>query len=90
MLHNTSKTLGFKKIMVYKTTPGGGSGGGKAYLDCGLYLVVTFSSNFVSCFGHFFELMLKFNVLFNRRICGGGVIQGQITFLNVMKMELLS
>ena len=34
MLQNTSTTLGFKKIMVYKTPPGGG--GGKPYLAHGL------------------------------------------------------
>ena len=33
MLQNTSKTLGFQKIMVYKTPPGGG---GKPYLARGL------------------------------------------------------
>ena len=33
MLHNTSKTLGFKKIMVYKISPGGG---GQPYLARGL------------------------------------------------------
>ena len=33
MLQNTSKTLGFQKIMVYKTPPGGG---GKSYLARGL------------------------------------------------------
>ena len=32
MLQNTSKTLGFQKIMVYKTPPGGG----KPYLARGL------------------------------------------------------
>ena len=42
MLHNTSKTLGFKKIMVYETPlgdwegGGGGGGGGKPYLAHGL------------------------------------------------------
>ena len=36
MLQNTSKTLGFQKIMVYKTPPGGG---GKPYLARGLYVV---------------------------------------------------
>ena len=41
MLQNTTKTLGFKKIMVYKTPPGGGGGGGggregKPYLARGL------------------------------------------------------
>ena len=34
MLQNTSKTLGFQKIMVYKTPSGGG---GKPYLARGLY-----------------------------------------------------
>ena len=34
MLQNTSKTLGFQKIMVYKTPPGGG---GKPYLARGLF-----------------------------------------------------
>ena len=33
MLQNTSKTLGFQKIMVHKTPPGGG---GKPYLARGL------------------------------------------------------
>ena len=33
MLQNTAKTLGFQKIMVYKTPPGGG---GKPYLARGL------------------------------------------------------
>ena len=33
MLQNTSKTIGFQKIMVYKTPPGGG---GKPYLARGL------------------------------------------------------
>ena len=33
MQQNTSKTLGFKKIVVYKTPPGGGGGGGKPYLS---------------------------------------------------------
>ena len=33
MLQITSKTLGFQKIMVYKTPPGGG---GKPYLARGL------------------------------------------------------
>ena len=28
-LQNTSKMLGFKKSMVYKTPPGGGGGGGE-------------------------------------------------------------
>ena len=36
MLQNISKTLGFQKIMVYKTPPGGGGGGGKPYLARGL------------------------------------------------------
>ena len=36
MLQNTSKTLGFQKIMVYKTPPGGG---GKPYLARGLCIV---------------------------------------------------
>ena len=37
MLQNTFKTLGFQKIMVYKTPPGGGGGGGgKPYLARGL------------------------------------------------------
>ena len=41
MLLNTSKTLGVQKIMVYKTPPmggwgGGGVGGGKPYLVRGL------------------------------------------------------
>ena len=36
MLQNTSKTLGFKKNMVYKTPPGGG---GKPYLAHGLVAV---------------------------------------------------
>ena len=34
MLQNTSKTLGFQKIMVYKTPPGGE---GKPYLARGLF-----------------------------------------------------
>ena len=38
MLQNTSMTLGFKKIMVYKTPPGGG---GKPYLARGLFLKST-------------------------------------------------
>ena len=37
MLQNTSKTLGFQKIMVYKTPPWGGGGGGKPYLGRGLF-----------------------------------------------------
>ena len=37
MLQNTSKTLGFQKIMVYKTPPGVG-GGGKPYLARGLQI----------------------------------------------------
>ena len=36
MLQNISKTIGFQKIMVYKTPPGGGGGGGKSYLTRGL------------------------------------------------------
>ena len=36
MLQNTSKTLGFKKIMVYKTPPVCVGGGGKPYLARGL------------------------------------------------------
>ena len=38
MLQNTSKTLSFKKIMVYETPfgGGGGGGGGKPYLARGL------------------------------------------------------
>ena len=36
MLQNTCKTMGFKKIMVYEITPGGGS---KPYLASGLILV---------------------------------------------------
>ena len=35
MLQNTSKTLGFLKIMVHKTPPGGG---GKPYLAHGLII----------------------------------------------------
>ena len=31
MLQNPCKTLGFKENMVYKTLPGGGNGGDKAY-----------------------------------------------------------
>ena len=37
MLQITSKTLGFQKIMVYKTPPGGG--GGKPYLARGLSMM---------------------------------------------------
>ena len=40
MLQNTSLTLGFMKIMVYKTPPGGGRGGGKPYLARGLLNMV--------------------------------------------------
>ena len=36
MLQNTSKTLGFKKIMVYKTAPGEG---GKPHLAHGLIIL---------------------------------------------------
>ena len=36
MVQKTRKTLGFKKIMVYKIPPGGG--GGKPYLATGLVL----------------------------------------------------
>ena len=36
MLQNPSKTLGFKKNMVYKIPPGGG---GKPYPASGLYVV---------------------------------------------------
>ena len=41
MLQNTSKTLGFQKIMVYKTPPGGG---GKPYLARGLLVSLTISN----------------------------------------------
>ena len=43
MLQNTSKTLGFQKIMVYKTPPGGGGvgGGGKPYLARGLIVLAS-------------------------------------------------
>ena len=37
MLQNTSKTLAFKKIMVYKTPPGGG---GRGCLAHGLYTIL--------------------------------------------------
>ena len=37
MLQNTSETLGFQKIMVYKTPRGGG--GGKLYLARGLLAI---------------------------------------------------
>ena len=39
MLQNTSETIGFQKIMVYKTPPGGG-GGGKPYLARDLLVIV--------------------------------------------------
>ena len=42
MLQNTSKTLGFQKIMVYKTPPGGG---GKPYLARGLYMYINHIEN---------------------------------------------
>ena len=45
MLQNTSKTLGFKKNMVYKTPPGGG---GKPYLAHGLLIVcIVFASKYL-------------------------------------------
>ena len=36
MLQNPRKTLGFKKIMVYKILPGGGGGGDKPFPDSDL------------------------------------------------------
>ena len=39
MLQNTSKTIGFQKIMVYETPPGGG--GGKPYLARGLLVLAS-------------------------------------------------
>ena len=42
MLQNTSKTLGFQKIMVYKTPPGGG---GKPYLARGLNVILLLGLN---------------------------------------------
>ena len=41
MLQNTSKTLGFKKIMIYKWGGGGGGGGGGVNQACGLERLVT-------------------------------------------------
>ena len=39
MVQKSCKTLGFKKIMVYKIPPGVGGGRGKPYLATGLYQV---------------------------------------------------
>ena len=45
MLQNTRKTLGFKKIMVYKIPPGGG----KPYLATGLKSTCKIKSTFDRC-----------------------------------------
>ena len=46
MVQKTRKTLGFKKIMVYKIPPGGGWGGlGKPYLATGLRSVLIKTRN---------------------------------------------
>ena len=56
MLQITSKTLGFQKIMVYKTPPGGG---GKPYLARGLC-----SSQLGQLNDHLFgkDLLIRFTV----------------------------
>ena len=46
MLQNTSKTIGFQKIMVDKTPPGGG---GKPYLACGLIFLLLKCLGTVQC-----------------------------------------
>ena len=56
MLQNTSKTIGFQKIMVYKTPPGGG---GKLYLARGLleerrdkFILANFHNTDFNSWGH--------------------------------------
>ena len=86
MLQNTSKTLGFQKIMIYKTPPGGGGGGGVNHI-----WLVAYEANLMK---------LQRKIKHNEKVCrahdlgsyaggqGGNQVKGQ-NFVSAITQKLM-